>query len=368
MSIIIFIAVLVLIILVHELGHFLAAKFFDIKTEEFGIGFPPRLKTLFWWGETRFTLNAIPFGGFVKIFGEDPTEESIEGPEKERSFVNKNRAIQAVVLFSGVFFNALLAVLFIFLAFLIGIPVSEGTYDSEYVDDARVTVMNVLEDSPADLAGLEVRDVLLKVQDVQGEEMLIEGNDDLSTFLSTRNNEEVTVYYERDSVQEEISVVPQEGLIEEDVGPAIGVGVVSVGTASFPPHIALVEGVKHSVDLIVLITVGLTDFIANIFTGGADFSEIAGPVGIVGLVGDAWSIGFAYLLYFTAIISLHLTVINLLPFPALDGGRLLFVGIESVTRKTIKPEIANALNSIGFILLVLLMIAVTVNDFSRLFG
>lgn len=367
MSIIIFIAVLVLLILVHELGHFLAAKYFDIKTEEFGIGFPPRIKTLFWWGETRFTLNAIPFGGFVKIFGEDPTEESIEGPEKERSFVNKNRAVQAVVLFSGVFFNALLAILFIFLAFYMGIPVSEEMYDAKYIEDSKVTVMSVLEDSPAYLAGLETRDVLLSVQDDKGEEMDIEGEEDLSVFLSTRTDEDITIYYERDGVENEVIVVPQEDLIEEGV-PAIGVGVVAVGIVNFPLHIALFESVKHSFDLVVLITVELTAFIGNIFTGGADFSEIAGPVGIVGLVGDAWSVGFAYLLYFTAVISLHLTVINLLPFPALDGGRLLFVGIESVTRKTIKPKIANALNTIGFIFLILLMLAVTVNDFSRLFG
>jgi regulator of sigma E protease len=367
MSIIIFIAVLVLLILVHELGHFLAAKYFNIKAEEFGIGFPPRLKTLFWWGETRFTLNAIPFGGFVKIFGEDPTEESIEGPDKERSFVNKNRAVQAVVLFSGVFFNALLAVLFIFFAFYMGIPVSEGTYDSKYIEDSKVTVMSVLEDSPAYLAGLEIRDEILSVKDAQGEEMAINGNDDLTFFLSTRGDEDITIYYERDGVENEVTVVAQEGLIEDGV-PAIGVGVVAVGLANFPIHVALLESVKHSIDLVALITVELSMFIVNIFTGSADFSEIAGPVGIVGLVGDAWDVGFAYLLYFTAVISLHLAVINLLPFPALDGGRLLFVGIESVTRRAIKPQIANALNGLGFNLLILLMIVVTLNDFSRLFG
>lgn len=367
MSIIIFIVVLVLLILVHELGHFLAAKFFDIKTEEFGIGFPPRIKTLFWWGETRFTLNAVPFGGFVKIFGEDPTEESLEGPDKERSFVNKNRAVQAVVLFAGVFFNALLAILFIFLAFSMGIPVSEGTYDSKYIEDTEVTVMSVLEDSPAYLAGIETSDVLLGVQDVKGEDVSIKDNEDLSVFLRTRADEDVTIYYERDGVENEVILSSQEDLVEEGV-PAIGVGINVVGTVNFPLHIALMESVKHSYDLVVLITVELTAFITNIFTGGADFSEIAGPVGIVGLVGDAWSVGFAYLLYFTAVISLHLTVINLLPFPALDGGRLLFVGIESVTRKTIKPQIANVLNTLGFIFLILLMLAVTVNDLSRLFG
>ncbi len=254
MSIIIFIAVLVLLILVHELGHFLAAKLFNIKAEEFGIGFPPRLKTLFWWGETRFTLNAIPFGGFVKIFGEDPTEESIEGPDKERSFVNKNRAVQAVVLFSGVFFNAVLAVLFIFFAFYMGIPVSEGTYDSKYIEDSKVTVMSVLEDSPAYLAGLETRDEILSVKDAEGEEMAIKGNEDLTLFLSTRVDEDITIYYERDGIENEVTVVAQEGLVEDGV-PAIGVGVVAVGLANFPLHIALIESVKHSIDLVALITV-----------------------------------------------------------------------------------------------------------------
>ncbi len=367
MTIIIFIAVLVLLILVHELGHFLAAKFFKIRVDEFGIGFPPRLTTLFWWGETRFTLNAIPFGGFVKIFGEDPDEESIEGPERERSFVNKNRAVQAIVLTAGVFFNALLALIFITLAFTMGMPVSSGVYDAEYIKDPKATVVYIMEDSPALSAGFEIGDVLLTARSIEGEERAIEGTEDLSQFLAGRAEEEVTISYIRHGEEREVVVVPMEGVIDRDVA-AVGLGINTVGIVSFPPHLALIEGTKHTVKLTGIIAVELVSFIKNAITGQADFSEVAGPVGIVGLVGDAWAVGFAFLLYFTAIISLHLTIINLFPFPALDGGRLLFVAIESVTRRTINPQIANALNGIGFVLLIILMIAVTASDISKLFG
>ena len=364
MTIVIFIAVLVLLILVHELGHFLAAKYFKIRVDEFGIGFPPRLKTLFWWGETRFTLNAIPFGGFVKIFGEDPDEESVEGPEKERSFSNKNRAVQAVVLISGVVFNALLAFVLIFIAFAVGIPTPEGAYGSEHIKDPRVVVVKVMEDSPAYGAGIELGDVLIKVSHSE-EFKYIDRPEDLPGFLETKVGEEVVILYQRDGEEMEIKVVPEEG---DDGMVVIGVGMSVIGMMSFPVHIAFVEAFKYTVQLIGVIAVELVRFLGNIITGGADFSQVAGPVGIVGMVGDAWSTGFVFLLYFTAIISLHLTIINLFPFPALDGGRLLFVAIEAVIRRTINPQVANALNGLGFILLIMLMIAVTVSDVVRIFN
>lgn len=367
MTIVIFIAILVLLILVHELGHFLAAKYFKIRVDEFGIGFPPRLKTLFWWGETRFTLNAIPFGGFVKIFGEDPDEESIEGPEKERSFSNKNRAVQAVVLISGVVFNAILAFVFISVAFAIGIPASEDSYDEKYIKDPQVVVVHVEEDSPAQSAGLEVGDVFLSVTYEDGATLDVESASGFSQLMEGRVGKEILISYERKGEKGEALVVPEKGIFEiEDV--AIGVGMSTVGVVSFPVHIAFFEGFKHTVNLTAVIAVELVRFLGNVLSGGADFSKVAGPVGIVGLVGDAWSAGFAFLLYFTAIISLHLTIINLFPFPALDGGRLLFVAIEAIMRKDINPRVANALNGLGFILLILLMIAVTVSDVVKIFN
>ncbi|MGM0628872.1 MAG: M50 family metallopeptidase [Patescibacteria group bacterium] len=366
MTVLIFIIILVLLILVHEFGHLLAAKYFNIRADEFGIGFPPRLATLFWWGETRFTLNAIPFGGFVKIFGEDPDEESIEGPDSDRSFVNKHKAVQVIVLVAGVFFNALLALLLIVIAFVAGIPASEESYDVKYLEDIKPTVVEVVEGSPAEEAGLESGDVLKEVR--AGEDLKeIQGAEDLSEFVKDRADEEVTILYSREGAKEEVTLKASEDVVEGE-GAKVGVGITSVGIVSFPPHMALVEGVKHTVELTGVIAVELVGFLWSAITGTADYSEVAGPVGIVTLVGDAWIVGFAFLLYFVAVISLHLTIINLMPFPALDGGRVIFVAIEALIRRPINPKVANIVNGIGFIILIILMIAVTVNDISRLFS
>ncbi len=366
MTIVIFIIVLVLLILVHELGHFLVAKYFGIRVDEFGIGFPPKVASLFWWKGTEFTFNAIPFGGFVKIFGENPDEESLEGEDKERSMVNKNRAIQSAVLLAGVTFNALFAGVLIIFAFMIGVPAASDMYDEEHISDPRATVVSVLPDSPAERAGFEARDILLQVRD-NGEVQDITRSADLSEFVTDRGGSEVTITFERDGTEREMSVVPEEAVTDEE-GAAVGLGIQSVGVVSFSPLSAVWEGSKHTVILTGVITVELVRFIGQAVTGTADFSEVAGPVGIVSLVGDAWTVGFAYLMYFTAIISLHLAIINLFPFPALDGGRLLFVGIEAITRKQISPVIANGLNVIGFVLLILLMVIITINDVSNLLG
>ncbi|MFP4022695.1 MAG: M50 family metallopeptidase [Candidatus Paceibacterota bacterium] len=367
MSIIIFIAVLVLLILAHELGHFLVAKYFNIRADEFGIGLPPRLTTLFRWGETDFTLNAIPFGGFVKIYGEDPGEEPVKEEDQDRHFANKHRGIQAAVLLAGVFFNALLAFVLITIAFTVGVPTSGEMHDPDHIKDPKATISYVKENSPAENAGLQVGDVVSRIQIEDGEAISIATSRELSDLVNDEGGEELTIYYEREGVEKETSLVPQEDLLEKD-GAAIGVALSTVGVVSFPPHLAFVEGAKHTVELTGIIAVELSRFLGSVVTGGADFSEVAGPVGIVGLVGDAWEVGLSFLLYFTAVISLHLTIINLLPFPALDGGRLLFVAIEAATRRKIKPQVANALNAIGFILLIILMIAVTTNDVIRIFS
>ena len=138
MSVIIFIVILALLILVHEFGHFIVAVKSGIKVTEFGIGFPPRLVTLFRWKETAFTLNAIPFGGFVKIFGENPDEESVEGPERNRSFVHKPKWIQAAVLVAGVTFNVLFAWILISIGFMSGLPTPVGYSGPGVVEDAKV--------------------------------------------------------------------------------------------------------------------------------------------------------------------------------------------------------------------------------------
>jgi len=162
-----------------------------------------------------------------------------------------------------------------------------------------------------------------------------------------------------------VEVLPEEGIVED--GRAIGVALDVVGTLQLPTHLAVYEGAKLTTSLTKLTAVGLYGFVVDAFSGDADLKNITGPVGIVGLVGDASALGFVYLLSFTAFISINLAIINLLPIPALDGGRILFVVIEAIKGSAIKPKVGNMLNTIGFALLIILMVVVTFNDIIRLF-
>lgn len=363
-----FIIIIVALILVHELGHFLTAKFFGIRVDEFGIGFPPRIFAIK-KGETTYTLNAIPFGGFVKIFGEDPDEVSMHGYDSDRSFVNKPKWNQVVVLVAGVTFNILFAWLLISVVFMVGMPTGVTEENKEIITNSHLVVVDVLKESPAHIAGLQTGDVVESVVPVREgvalpNKQTPEEVTNLIRSLGT-SGEAVSVAYGRDGVKYEIDIIPQEGLVEN--GVALGVQLENIGTLQLNPFHAFFAGAVRTFDLTIAVAVGLGMFIFQAVTGSADFSTVAGPVGIVGIVGDASLLGFVYILNFIAIISINLAVINLIPFPALDGGRVLFVIIEKIKGSPITPKIANTANGIGFVLLLLLMLVVTFNDILKLF-
>lgn len=375
MSIIIFIIILALLIVVHELGHFFAAKISGIRVDEFGLGYPPRAKNLFKWGETVFSLNWIPFGGFVKIFGENPDDDAANGPDSARSFINKPRHLQAFVLVAGVACNILFAWILISLGFMSGLPTSVNSGLGE-VENPRLILTSIVPDSPAFTAGLKVGDTVESitgnspVATLPGVNNLVQiSGDDLtpekiSEFISSQGDLPIEIAYSRGDEKGTVSVVPTDGLIEGR--KAIGIGMDLIGTLRLPVHKAFWQGARTTVLLTKATTIGLATFLYDAVRGQSDLSQVAGPVGIVGLVGDASKLGFIYVLSFTAFISINLAVINLIPFPALDGGRLLFVAIEAVRRRAINPKIANWLNAVGFVLLILLMVVVTVSDVLKL--
>ncbi len=361
MSILLFIIILAVLIIVHELGHFISAKRAGIRVDEFGIGFPPRL-----WskkiGETTYTLNAFPIGGFVKIFGEDPDDESIKGADAKRSFVHKPKWIQAWVISAGIIFNLLLALVIISAGFMVGLPysVDETAYGTR-VQNAVLTISQVKEKSPADEAGLKGGD---KIVALHSDRDVLEDPRTASTQAFIAGHNKLTFTYKRGDETKTVDVIPREGLV--DGRTAIGISMEMIGTLRLPPHEALYAGGKMTAFLTWGTIVGLADFFKNIFTGDADFSDVSGPVGIVGIVGDASTLGFAHVLSLVALISINLAVINLLPFPALDGGRLFFIIIEAIKGSPIKPVIANTANGIGFILLILLMVVVTYSDIVKI--
>ncbi len=364
MSIIIFVIILGVLILVHEFGHFIVAIKSGIKVSEFGIGFPPKIAKLFRWKETDFTINAIPFGGFVKIFGENPDEESISGADSSRSFVNKPRWIQALVLVAGVSFNVIFAWILISAGFMSGLPTPVDYQGPGVVENPRVIITTVGVDSPAHLAGLKAGDSIKSVS-FNGTSVSQLSPESVSDFIKNHGDEKIDIVYTRGEDEFNTSVTPVSGIVEDK--KAIGISMDLIGILRLPVHQALWEGAKTTASLLWSVTSGLAVFLFNTVTFKGDFSQVTGPVGIVGMVGDVSHLGFIYLLSFTAFISLNLAVINLIPFPALDGGRLLFVLIEAIRRKPISPKVANTFNGVGFALLVLLMIVVTVHDVVKLF-
>lgn len=363
MSILLFIIILGALIFVHELGHFLIAKKNGIRVDEFAIGFPPRIFSVH-RGGTDYSLNLIPFGGYVKIFGENPDEDSLD-PNKKDSFINKSGWVQAAVLSGGVLFNIIFAWILFLIILMSGMPAIVTDDNVDQIINPQVVITSIYPDSPANSSGLEPGDIILGLS--EGERVLEEENLTLSSiqeFIAGSEND-LVVEISRGGQLNEIVVTPSTGILGEI--KAIGISMDLIGERKLPFSAAFIESFKMTGSGLIGVGTGLWTLLTSAFVNPEILESVAGPIGIVGLVDNASQFGLANLLAFTAILSINLAVLNILPFPALDGGRLLFLGIESVTRKRIKPAIANAVNSIGFLILIGFMIIVSVSDVLKLF-
>jgi len=398
MTILIFILILGALVFVHELGHFLVAKAFGIRVDEFALGFPPRL---FAWkpkgSETTYALNLLPLGGYVKIFGENPDSESLKGPEKKRSLVNKPKYVQLLVLVAGIVANIVFAWLLLSTAFMVGLPVSVDDRYADVVRDPETVVREVVPGSPAAAAGFLPGDVLVYLEatpEVPGNTVGLDGHtpkeilrgsgvtpERVRRLIGFHPDEPISVLVKRlgqtqvatgnalIEVTPRISAPTGEVLVDTStVSPRATIGIVmdEVGILQLSWYRALWEGIFFTKHIVVMTAEQITHFLGQVFTGQADINQVSGPVGIASQVGEARELGIAFLLSFTAFISINLALLNLVPFPALDGGRMLFVCIEAVIRRSIKPIIANWLNGLGFLFLILLMIVIAYNDIVKL--
>lgn len=368
MTVIIFILVLGALVFVHELGHFLAAKKLGVRVDEFAIGFPPKLFGKK-YGETRYVINLLPIGGYVKIFGEDPDDESTTGPDSARSFVHKPWWAQSIILLAGIFGNIIFAWVLFSIGFMVGMPTAVAPEERDTVQNAHVELISVMPDAPASKAGLKAGDEITEI-DANG--VVVTGDaltpESAAAVISKSGGSTVAITYIRGDAMSKVSIEPVVGLVPDDpTRPAAGIVMALAGTMRYGFLPAIQQGFFMTIDKTVDVVVGLVTFFKSAFTLTANFSEVTGPIGIAGLVGDASRLGFIYLITFTAFISLNLAVINVLPFPALDGGRLLFVIIEAIRRKPISPKVANTANAAGLIILLSLMALVTVHDVFKLF-
>jgi regulator of sigma E protease len=366
MSLLLFFIVLVILVVVHEFGHFVVAKLSGMKVEEFGFGFPPRLFAKK-KGETVYSFNALPFGGFVKILGEsevDIAERCLAGTvsqaDLKRSFVAQKWWKQALVVVAGVVFNFLLAWLLMSIGFAVGMPVAAG---DKAVANEALLVTSVLADSPAALAGLRTGDRIVSVFDGGATPELNEKS--FQNFIAAHDGQEIGLVIARGGEEETIRVTPISGVIAEK--PGIGISLALVGIKKLPPHLAVVEGFKETVLLTKQTATILATLIRDAFVGEAKLDSLTGPVGLVGVVGSAFALGFVHLVSLTALISVNLAIINLVPFPALDGGRLVVILLERLIGRRISPKAIGTANALGFIILIFLLILVTYNDIIRLF-
>lgn len=348
-SILIFLLVLSVLVIVHEFGHFIIARKFGVWVEEFGFGLPPRIigKKI---GETLYSLNLLPFGGFVKLHGES-SEEKLEDPR--RAFIAKSKKVRISIVVAGVIMNFLLAIVsFAVVYSFSGIPRNVK----------NVKVVEVIAGSPAQTAGLIVGDIVKKV----GKKEVAKVSEFVK-LVEESKGKKVQLVVERDSSETKLSVIPRES-------PPVGegpLGVVITDTEIYFPPIFLrpfygiYYGFKDAVFWGKSIATGLFGIIKGLFAGNLP-QDIAGPVGIFAITSKAAQYGILAVINFIGIMSVNLAILNVLPFPALDGGRLLFIGIEKAIGRKILPKLESAVHTIGMIILLLLLLAITVHDIQRL--
>jgi regulator of sigma E protease len=345
-TIVAFIGILAVLIITHELGHFATAKAFGIKVEEFGVGFPPRLIGIR-KGETLYSLNAIPLGGFTKMAGE-------EDPKVPRSLASKGIGTRLIVLSAGSIMNALLPILLFSIAFMV-------PHD---VVIEPVLVKEVAPDSPAAAAGIEAGDTLLGING-----KLANNFSEFQRYVQLNLGKEITILVEHsDSTTEEVQLIPRwkppedEGAIGIERDIEFAQSNRTIVRQSEPFWKAIPMGASECIETFVLFKNEILKWII-----GATSPQVTGPVGIAQLTGEVAKAGISPLLEFAGFISINLAIINILPLPALDGGRIVFVLLEWVRRgKRISPKTERLVHLIGFAMLMALIMVITQQDVMRI--
>lgn len=354
LTILVFVLILGLLIFVHEFGHFVMAKRAGMKVEEFGFGFPPRIFGIK-RGETTYSINLIPLGGFVRILGEDG------GSEDPRSFGQGKFWPRFFVLLAGVIMNFILGWFLLFLAFwVIGAPVEVGQgidMSRAKLSNPQLQIIGVEPKSPADEAGFRPGDVILSVDGKKFENI-----EDLISHTKSRAGASVPYELKRGKEVFIRNATPRANP-PAGSGP-VGFAPAKIANATYPLFDALNYSWQSFAERCTGILLAFWLLIKGIFTTGKLIEGLSGPVGIAVLTRDFTRLGMVYLVQFAAVLSINLGIINAFPFPALDGGRVLFLIIEKIRGvKSIKWEkIANA---VGFLLLMLLMVAITFRDVNR---
>ncbi len=347
LTIILFILILGVIVLVHEGGHFLFAKLTGVHVYEFSIGMGPVLFKKIAKDKTQYSIRAIPIGGFVSLAGEEIDEEERK-KTKGKNLQDKTVFQRFLVMFMGVGFNFIFAfLLLLFTGLIFGAPSTDPI------------INGVSEGYPAAEAGLEAGDKVLKINDRK-----VTYLEDISLYLTVEDlSKPVAIEVEKANGSKETYNITPEKTTDSEGNTKYAVGIVLKAEVNKGIGSSFEYAFKEECAIFKQMFVVL----GSLFTGGVELNQLSGPVGIYSIVGQMSEQGISALLVLTALLSINVGVINLLPFPAFDGGRILFLIIEKIKGSPVNPKIENTIHSIGFILLILLMIYVTFNDILKLF-
>jgi len=369
MWILLFIFSLGFLIFFHEFGHFLAAKKAGVFVEEFGFGYPPRiigvykenskLKLVFGPKEkktktTIYSFNLFPFGGFVKLYGENKDLG-------EKSFFSAKLSKRLMITSAGVIFNFFLGMLLLFFGYLIGVP---RAGNSSYISNPQIQIIGVSKDSPAKKVGLQVGDIILGVKE-KDSFLNFKEIKEFQDYIKHQKGKEVILKIKRKKEEKYFSVLVRKSPPKGE-GP-IGIVLSKVGKFKPPFYLAGPYAIIDSFKIASTIFIFIYLILKNLIIKKTLIAEVAGPVGIVYFGSKLSQLGLSYLLWFLALLSINLAVINLLPIPAADGGRMLMLLIEKIRKRRVSQKVENLINSLGFVAIIILMIIITFKDIQRFF-
>jgi len=344
------------LVTLHELGHFIVAKKFGVKVEEFGIGYPPRIigKKI---GETLYSLNLLPFGAFVKMPGE------IGQTNDPRSFSSQAVWKRVLIALAGVVSFWIMAAILFAIVFNLGTAVAVDDETSGLVDP-KVQIASISADSPAKLADLQPGDTI-KVITIGEDQLVVNKIKEVQEFCNAHLGKEITLTVERGKEVFEKKIVPR---VSPPAGEGpLGVSLIRTAMQSYPWYQAPWQGIVTTFNMTGAIIVGYGQVIKNIVQAQPTGVELMGPVGVVHLFTQASQMGVSYFLQFVGIVAIYIAIFNILPIPAVDGGKILFLGIEAIRRRPISEKVEQNLTAVFFSLLLLLMVLVTIKDVARLF-
>jgi len=350
-TVLLFIVVFTVIIAVHEFGHYITARLLGMRVLEFAFGFPPRLAGIKHAG-IDYTLNWIPFGGFVRILGQDDFSIKQEGEGDPQAFTSKPWWSQAIVLVAGVTMNFVLAIVVLTAAFALGTTGPTG----------EVRVIEVAAGSPAQAAGLQTGDIVVSVDGRK-----VDNTRALINYTRSKAEQEISLEVTRNGRPLPAIVTTPRSEPPEGQGP-LG---IKIEEPQGPKAVTLPEAFREATALTGEVVQQIAELPGQLIggrSGGPAAPEVTGPIGIIQITGQVAELGLPTILKLVGVLSVNLGVLNIVPFPGLDGGRLLFVLIAGIFKKRFSPQVEAAIHAVGFLLLLGLLVVVSISDIRRVVG